>query len=132
MFRNDNTAGAVNAYMTVDRGPGCPISEFAPRRARRQYGTPVSGIPPPVWVKVVRSSDLFSGYYSLDGTNWIQVGSTATIEMTGTGPAGLAVTAHNNAALNTSTFTNVSMPSTTFGIYRRALDQPQLPVWATL
>jgi hypothetical protein len=32
--------------------------------------------------------------------------------------AGLAVSAHNNAALNTSTFTNVSLSSATFGIYR--------------
>jgi regulation of enolase protein 1 (concanavalin A-like superfamily) len=38
--------------------------------------------------------------------------------MNGNVLAGLAVTAHNNAALNTSTFTNVSLSSATFGVYR--------------
>ena len=118
LFRNDNSAGAANAYMVASAGQGVQF-QYRATAGATLYGTPVTGITPPVWVKVVRSSDLFSGYYSLDGTNWIQVGSTVTIEMSGTGPAGLAATAHNNAALNTCTLTNVSMPSTTFGIYRQ-------------
>ena len=38
--------------------------------------------------------------------------------MAGAAPAGLAVSAHNNAAVNSSTFTYVSLTSRAFGIYR--------------
>ncbi len=82
-------------------------------------GTQIAGISPPVWIKVVRSSDFFSGYYSLDGTNWLQVGSAQIIPMNGPALAGLAVTAHNNSAINHCTATNVSLPASTFGIYRQ-------------
>ena len=38
--------------------------------------------------------------------------------MAGNALTGLAVCAHNNSALNTSTFTNVSVTTPTFGVYR--------------
>ncbi|HEV7927356.1 MAG TPA: lamin tail domain-containing protein, partial [Verrucomicrobiae bacterium] len=117
MFRNDNTAGAVNAFMAATAAQGVA---FQVRNAADgvSTSTQITGVTNPVWVKVVRSSDQFSGFYSVDGINWTQVGSTATIEMAGPALAGLAVCAHNNSALNASTFTNVSLSSTTFGIYR--------------
>jgi regulation of enolase protein 1 (concanavalin A-like superfamily) len=118
MFRNDSTSEAVNACMVATAEKGVQFQYRATTDATTT-GTEITGISPPVWVKVVRTSDLFSGYYSVDGTNWTQVGSTATILMAGEALGGLAVTAHNNSALNHCTLTNVSMPSTTFGIYRQ-------------
>src|ERR1700722_3039543 len=117
MFRNDNTAGAVNAFMTASATQGVAF-QYRNTVEGASSATVISGVPNPVWVKVVRSSDQFSGYYSPDGTNWTQVGTTVTIEMAGPALAGLAVCAHNNAALNTSTFTNVGLSSAAFGIYR--------------
>jgi hypothetical protein len=117
MFRNDNTAGAINTFMTATAGEGVSFQTRTTTGAATS-DTQISGINPPVWVKLVRASDQYSGYYSYDGINWIQVGSTTTIEMNGSILAGLAVSAHNNAALNTSTFTNVSVSPPTFGIYR--------------
>jgi hypothetical protein len=117
MLRNDTSAGAVNAFMTATAGQGVTF-QFRATAGGASSSTQLAGINTPVWVKVVRSSDQFSGFYSVDGSNWIQVGSAATIEMAGPALAGLAVTAHNNAALNTSTFTNVSLTPATFGIYR--------------
>jgi hypothetical protein len=117
MFRNDTTSGAVHALMTATAGQGVSFQVRTTATAAAA-DTQVSGVNPPVWVKVVRVSDQFSGYYSVDGTNWIQVGSPVTIEMAGPALAGLAVSSHNNATLNTSTFTNVSLTSPTFGIYR--------------
>jgi len=116
-FRNDTTAGAVNAFMTATATQGVN-SQFRTTAGAASSNTQVAGVATPVWVEVVRSSDQFSGYYSVDGTNWTQVGSAATIEMGGAALAGLAVSAHNNAALNTFTFTNVGLTSPTFGIYR--------------
>ena len=118
MFRNDSTPGAANACMVSSAGKGVQF-QFRSSSGASTSGTEVTGISPPVWIKVVRSSDLFSGYYSTDGTNWVQVGSTQTILMSGTALAGLGTTAHNNSALNHCTVTNVTVPSTTFGIYRQ-------------
>jgi hypothetical protein len=117
MFRNNTSAGAVNAFMTATAAQGVSF-QIRTNAGTASSNTQVTGINAPVWLKLVRSSDQFSGYYSVDGTNWIQVGSAATIEMAGSVLAGLAVTAHNYAALNTSTFTNVGLSSATFGIYR--------------
>jgi hypothetical protein len=117
MFRNDTTAGAINAFMTATAGEGVSF-QFRTTTGGTTSSTTISGVNPPVWVELVRSSDQYSGYYSVDGINWIPVGSPATIEMNGSVLAGLAVSAHNNAALNTSTFTNVSLTLPTFGIYR--------------
>ncbi|MGP8238415.1 MAG: lamin tail domain-containing protein, partial [Limisphaerales bacterium] len=116
MLRDNNAPGAVMAFMTATASQGV---EFIVRTATgtAATATQVSGVGLPVWVQVVRFNDLFSGYYSTDGTNWIQVGST-TMAMNGPALAGLAVTAANNSALNTSTFSNVSLSPATFGIYR--------------
>ena len=118
MFRNDSTAQAVNACMVASAKQGVQF-QYRATTGATSYGTQIAGISPPVWIKVVRSSDLFSGFYSQDGTNWVQVGSTLTLVMAGPALAGLGVTAHNNSALNRCTLTNVSVPTTTFGIYRQ-------------
>jgi len=60
----------------------------------------------PVWLRVVRSGDQFSGAISPDGSNWTTVGAV-TVDMPATLPGGLAVTSHDSTRLNTSTFDNV-------------------------
>ena len=65
-----------------------------------------SGLAAPYWVKLVRSGNTFSGYSSSDGATWTLVGST-NITMAASATAGLAVCAHDNTQLNTSTFDNV-------------------------
>ena len=117
MFRNDTSAGAANAFMAASATQGVTF-QVRTTASGSSTSTTVPGVSAPVWVKVVRSSDQFSGFYSVDGSNWIQVGGAATIEMAGSALAGLAVSAHNNAALNTSTIANVSLTSPVFGIYR--------------
>ena len=62
----------------------------------------------PIWLMLVRSGNTFTGSYSTNGTTWKVVGSI-TFTMSSTLMGGLAVTAHNNAALATATFANVSV-----------------------
>jgi hypothetical protein len=69
----------------------------------------------PVWVKLVKSGTNYKAYYAT-GTatpsTWTQVGDAAGITVSfgnTTYLAGLAVTAHNNAQLATSTMDNVSI-----------------------
>ncbi|HEX4121550.1 MAG TPA: lamin tail domain-containing protein, partial [Verrucomicrobiae bacterium] len=118
MFRNDTTAGAINVNLVVSEANGV---NFEWRSATGGACTAAnSGGAAPLWVKLTRSDgDNFSGYYSSDGTNWLQVGSTETIPLNGPLLAGLCVTAHNNSDLNTSTFSNVSLTSAALGVYRQ-------------
>ena len=67
-----------------------------------------SNISPPNWVKLNRTGNVFTGYYSPDGTTWTQVGSQ-TFAMGTTMYVGLAATSHNNASLATATFSNVKL-----------------------
>jgi len=67
------------------------------------------GLSAPYWVKLTRSSNTFTGYYSPHGSNWTQLGST-TLTNVSTAYVGLAVTSHNNSDLCAATFDNVSAP----------------------
>jgi hypothetical protein len=66
----------------------------------------------PYWVKAVRSGSTFSGYTSLDGVNWVPIGSSQTISMAQNVYIGLAVCSGNNSSLATATFDNVSVNTT--------------------
>ena len=67
----------------------------------------------PYWVKVTRSGSAFSGYASLDGVNWVQVGNTQTITMATNVYIGLGVSSDSNTSLATATIDNVSVNSIT-------------------
>jgi hypothetical protein len=67
-----------------------------------------------LWVRLVRSGNVFTGYYSLDtggGTHgpWLQVGTQQTIPMNPGVYVGLALTSHNNGVPSTTTFDNVQI-----------------------
>lgn len=62
----------------------------------------------PYWIRLVRDGNIFSGYTSPDGLNWTNTGSVSN-PMPATAYVGLAVCAHNNSALNSATFDNVSL-----------------------
>jgi hypothetical protein len=66
----------------------------------------------PYWVKVVRSASTFSSFSSLDGVNWVQFGSTLTINMGQNVYVGLAVSSGSTSTLATATFDCVSLNST--------------------
>jgi YD repeat-containing protein len=65
----------------------------------------------PYWLKVVRSSNTFTGYYSTDGVNWTQLGTSQTISMASGVYVGLGVSSDNNSNLATATFDHVSVSS---------------------
>jgi RHS repeat-associated protein len=58
----------------------------------------------PYWVKLIRTGDVFTGYISNDGLNWVQTG-TATVTMAQNVYIGLA------SSLGTATFDYVSVDS---------------------
>ena len=126
MFRNDSTAGSVNVTIVATAGQGVSF-QWRSTAGGNCGNTAVGGITTPVWVRLVRAGQSFTGYYSQDGNNWIQV-TSQPISLNGTVMAGLDVTAHNNSALNTATFTNVSLTIVTNPVI---VNQPASPVLAT-
>jgi hypothetical protein len=69
-------------------------------------GSLVGGTTSVKYLKLIRSSDVFTGYYSIDGTSWAEI-ATHTTDLGITARVGLSVTSHNNATLATATFDNV-------------------------
>ena len=63
---------------------------------------------PPVWFKIARIGDVFTGYQSVDGTNWFQAGSS-TVKLPDQCLAGLAIAAGKKDGFNTTTFDHVNI-----------------------
>jgi regulation of enolase protein 1 (concanavalin A-like superfamily) len=120
MFRNDTSAGSANVSIVQSFTHGVSF-QWRPSAGAASQFSAIGGINPPVWLKLVRSNATFTGFYSTDGNTWNQVSST-TATMNNSVLAGLDVTAHNNAALNTATFTNVSVTA----VMTNAVGPPQI------
>ena len=123
MFRDSTDPSATFAMVVATPGNGV---NFQWRNSYAgQCGYSQVGGAAPVWVKLVRSGNGFSAFYSTDGAAWLAIGATQTIPMNNTPVAGLAVTAHNDAYLCTATFDNLSIsnvpppPPPIFGVYRQ-------------
>ena len=127
MFRNDTTAGSANVCLAVSATEGINL-QWRDTNGDQSMSINIGGITAPVWLQLVRSGDNFTGYYSNDGTNWTQVGSQQ-IYLNGSVLAGLAVTAHNDSALNTATFTNVNLYLAGLWGLPAVLGEPQLKHW---
>ncbi len=112
MFRDSTAAGAIFVDMVATQGQGVSFqwrsttSGSCGDTQTASIGAPSSTNP--VWVKLVKNGTTYTGYYSLNGSTWTQVGAKSVTLTNSNYLAGLAVTAHNNAALNTATFTNVT------------------------
>lgn len=67
------------------------------------------------WMKLVRAGSTFTGYYSTNGSSWVQVGS-CQVAMASTARVGLAVSSHNTNRVSGAVFERVSVspePTTT-------------------
>jgi fibronectin type 3 domain-containing protein len=65
---------------------------------------------PNVWVRLSRVGNLFTGYYSADGVNWIQL-SSITLALPTTIDLGLAVAANSTTQTTTAQLTNYGVTS---------------------
>ena len=110
MIRGDLTSGGLMAAMGITPGG---VLEFVDRTTASTVTSNMSGTPssPPSWVRLIRSGNTFTGYFSYDGVVWTEFGS-ATIAMGSTVYAGLAVTSASSTVLDTAMLTNVSVDST--------------------
>ena len=108
MIRESLTAGSRHA--TVDITPGAGI-EFLWRTNTGSATTSASITgAAPNWVRLTRTNNTFTAYWSADGVAWAQFGS-ATITMSANAYAGLAVCSHAAGNLCTVVMDNVSISS---------------------
>ena len=65
----------------------------------------------PTYLEIARAGSTFTAYTSPDGSTWTAVpGSSVTVaSLTGTLPAGMAVTSHNVTAVSTASFDSVTL-----------------------
>ena len=123
MIRESLAAGAMNAAVLVTASNGVTFQTRTATSAATT-STVIPGVGAAAWVRLVRTgTNNFSGYYSADGSNWTQIGTTISLTMSNSALAGLAVTAHNNALLNTATFDSVTVnhPPTLSAISNRTV-----------
>jgi beta-glucanase (GH16 family) len=108
MFRNDSTAGGAFA-MLGETPSGGLVFEWRSSAGGVAQSTTVSAVNAS-WIKLLRSGNSFSAYYSTDDTNWTQLGVSEAVTMNSAALVGAAVTAGDNGgALNVATFNLISV-----------------------
>jgi uncharacterized repeat protein (TIGR03806 family) len=107
MLRESGAPGAKYVFLGLTGQGG---SVLQARAATDGPTTSADGpeVKPPHWLKLIRKGDIFRGYVSGDGTNWVAAGSV-TNTLAKKVSAGLAVTAHNNRVLNSTLFDQVTI-----------------------
>jgi autotransporter-associated beta strand protein len=110
MIRATLDSGGANAYMALTPGNGVAWQVRTSDGAGATNSV-VAGLNSPYWLKVVRSGNTFTGYYSPNGTTWTQQGS-ATFTMASSAYVGFAVDSYNCWDLETATFDNVTTTAT--------------------
>ena len=107
MIRENTTVGARNAFVCVTPTKGVSFQVRAAIGGTTSAPTAPAPGTVPKWLKITRSGNSFSGYYSDNGFDWTQVGTTQTMAMSANATLGLAVTSHNVGTLTTSQMTSV-------------------------
>jgi regulation of enolase protein 1 (concanavalin A-like superfamily) len=106
MIRENLGVGSRHAFMAVTPGNGLAFQ----RRDTSSGASSHTGVAgnAPHWLRLVRQGNTLRGYRSTDGLAWSLVGETSQ-SLPAQVHVGLAVTAHNNSALNTTVFDSISV-----------------------
>jgi len=109
MIRDGSAAGALNALVATTPSNGFRFQwRSTLSGATGSVDGPALNPVPNNWVRLTRSGSLLTGYVSANGAAWTQVG-VATLPLSASVSAGLAVTSRNNAALGSATFEDVAI-----------------------
>jgi RHS repeat-associated protein len=108
MIRATLDPGSANIFMADSSGTRY-LYERTSAGANTSHYTDVSSATPPIWVKLVRSGNVFSAYVSPDAEAWVQFGTSQTISMAQNVYVGLAVDSGGLTTTATATFDNVSV-----------------------
>jgi regulation of enolase protein 1 (concanavalin A-like superfamily) len=109
MMRWDASPGSPHAFMALTSANGAAF-QHRDAASGESFHVGVAG-GAPAWVRLVRAGNKITGFHSADGVSWTYAGEI-NYGLPVTVLAGLAVTSHNNAALNASTFDNIAFAAT--------------------
>ena len=110
MIRDSAAPGAMNASVVLAASNGVSFQiRSGTGGATTSTVVGVGTLKTPLWLRLVRAANSFSGYYSTDGNNWTLVGVSVPLVLNSNALIGLAVTAHNNNSNCVATFDNVSV-----------------------
>jgi regulation of enolase protein 1 (concanavalin A-like superfamily) len=110
MIRETLTPGSRHASMFLTAGNGLAFQRRMTTSGISDHTTGGAGSAP-YWVRLVRSGNQISAYRSTNGSTWVQVGTTISVNMSANVFIGFAVTSHNNSTSCLATFDNVSVSS---------------------
>ena len=111
MFRNDDAPDAAFADVVATPGSGVSFQWRTTDGGNPGYAQ-VTGVTAPVWLRLTRSGNQFSGYYSSNDVTWTQIGGSTTIAMGTTAYVGMVTCSHDSTQVATATFTNVALTGT--------------------
>jgi len=106
MIRQNLYADSAYAMADVQSTAGIEFNTRTSNGANAS-ATTVSGTAPE-WIRLARTNNTFTAYYSANGTTWTAVGTAKTFTMSSGAYVGLVVCSGDNGFLNTSTLDNVS------------------------
>jgi regulation of enolase protein 1 (concanavalin A-like superfamily) len=110
MVRESNAPGAKAVTVTLG-GIGSRQCRFGVRADAARDMTWQAGNDytwEPVWFRLRRTGNVFTGYQSIDGANWFKVGAS-TVPFSNQCLVGMGIAAQKNNVLNTTVFDHVTV-----------------------
>ncbi len=109
----DKTAGRGARYAGIWRTPtGLQWATREKTGGKATLGEAVPIPPGPIWLRLMRSgasSDVFTAFYSDNGTAWTQIGSPRTLSLTNPAFAGLVVASGSHERTETVKFSHLEV-----------------------
>jgi RHS repeat-associated protein len=112
MIRETLDSGSANAFLFYQPNQAFMFSRASTGAGTTQQTSFLAGLLNgnyPYWVKLTRSGNTFSGYISMDGVYWTQIGTSLSITMAQNAYVGLATSTGNAGTAREAKFDNVSI-----------------------
>src|SRR5690349_2460995 len=110
MIRETLNANSTYAFSFFTTNTGYFRSRATTGGSMTQQTLGFTSAATPYWIKIARSGNSFTAFVSINGFEWLQIGSASTVTMGSNVYVGLAV-ASGSGVLETATFDNVSVGS---------------------
>ncbi len=133
MIRAALDPGAAFAAVYITPGNGCHFQARTASNVAAVGDTDVTtpaqtALRAPYWIKLERTGNSFSGFYSADGVTWTAMAwNPQTIPMTGNVYVGLALTSHSAGVLAGTEFSGVKTTGAVTGAWQVATLGPEQP-----
>ena len=125
MLRNDLSLDAPEVSVLATTNNGVTFQWRSTQAAGCSYQIAIGfqGGGVPVWLRLARSGNDFSGFLSTNGIDFIQIGSTQTVPLNLVTLGGLCISSGNSTNLGVATFANLTCAGPGVWSLSRAVDR---------